>query len=143
MLFDFGFRLKFCFCLGDLLRSRSSLAPSDQSDASVVRVLGGQDAVSPRRLWSRSRLAHLNRGTQRSRKGFFFSFCFLLFKSILSICSQSTLLKLILGELTPSDGTVQRHSHLVIGHFHQHLSELLDPNMNPLDYMLKHYPMER
>jgi ATP-binding cassette, subfamily F, member 2 len=56
---------------------------------------------------------------------------------------KSTLLKLILGELTPSDGTVQRHSHLVIGHFHQHLSELLDPNMNPLDYMLKHYPMER
>ena len=61
---------------------------------------------------------------------------------IISFC-QSTLLKLILGELTPTDGNVQRHSHLVIGHFHQHLSELLDPNMNPLDYMLKHYPMER
>ncbi len=50
---------------------------------------------------------------------------------------KSTLFKLILGELQPSDGTVQRHSHLVIGHFHQHLSELLDPVSTPLDYMLK------
>ncbi len=50
---------------------------------------------------------------------------------------KSTLLKLILGELQPTDGTVQRHSHLVIGHFHQHLSELLPPDSTPLDYMLK------
>ena len=56
---------------------------------------------------------------------------------------KSTLLKLILGSLSPSDGNVQRHSKLVFGHFHQHLSELLPGDETPLDYMLRQYPMER
>ena len=32
---------------------------------------------------------------------------------------KSTLLKLMTGELTPTKGTVTRHSHLVIGRYHQ------------------------
>lgn len=32
---------------------------------------------------------------------------------------KSTLLKLMIGELTPSEGTVTRHSHLTIGRYHQ------------------------
>jgi len=53
---------------------------------------------------------------------------------------KSTLLKLISSELLPTDGMIRRHSHLKIARYHQHLSDQLDMDLSPLDYMLKEYP---
>ncbi len=49
---------------------------------------------------------------------------------------KSTLLKLMVGTLEPVDGMVKRHNHLRIGQYHQHLTELLDPEKSPLEYMV-------
>jgi len=53
---------------------------------------------------------------------------------------KSTLLKLMEGELTPTDGMVKRHNHLRIGKYRQHLTEQLDPDLSPLDYLMKCFP---
>lgn len=53
---------------------------------------------------------------------------------------KSTLLKLMVGTLEPLDGMVKRHNHLKIGQYHQHLTELLDPELTPLEYMIKEFP---
>ena len=49
---------------------------------------------------------------------------------------KSTLLKLMTGDLEPLDGMVKRHNHLKLGMYHQHLTELLDPKLTPLEYMV-------
>lgn len=53
---------------------------------------------------------------------------------------KSTLLKLIFGDLVPTEGMVRRHNHLKLGRYHQHLHELLDMDLSPLDYMLHKFP---
>ena len=53
---------------------------------------------------------------------------------------KSTLLKLMVGKLEPLDGMVKRHNHLKIGQYHQHLTELLDPELTPLEYMVRPNP---
>merc|ERR1712045_689826 len=53
---------------------------------------------------------------------------------------KSTLLKLIYGDLIPSEGMVRRNNHLKIGRYHQHLHELLEMDLSPLDYMMKKFP---
>jgi len=53
---------------------------------------------------------------------------------------KSTLLKLIYGDLVPTEGMVRRHNHLKLGRYHQHLHELLDMELSPLDYMMKMFP---
>jgi len=53
---------------------------------------------------------------------------------------KSTLLKLIYGDLVPSEGMVRRHNHLKMARYHQHLHELLEMDLSPLDYMLKKFP---
>merc|ERR1719322_478227 len=53
---------------------------------------------------------------------------------------KSTLLKLIYGDLIPSEGMIRRHNHLKIARYHQHLHELLEMDLSPLDYMLKKFP---
>lgn len=53
---------------------------------------------------------------------------------------KSTLLKLLYGELVPTSGMIRKNSHLRIGRYHQHLHELLDLDMSPLDYMMKAFP---
>lgn len=35
---------------------------------------------------------------------------------------------------------IRKNSHLRIGRYHQHLHELLDLDMSPLDYMMKAFP---
>ena len=35
---------------------------------------------------------------------------------------------------------VRRNNHLKIGRYHQHLHELLDMDLSPLDYMMKKFP---
>merc|ERR1719486_172653 len=53
---------------------------------------------------------------------------------------KSTLLNLICGELVPSEGMVRRNNHLKIGRYHQHLHEILELDLSPLDYMMKKFP---
>merc|ERR1719461_1440655 len=53
---------------------------------------------------------------------------------------KSTLLKLITGDNIPTEGMVRRHNHLKFGYYHQHLHELLEMDLSPLDYMLKKFP---
>merc|ERR1712113_564122 len=53
---------------------------------------------------------------------------------------KSTLLKLIDGSLEPTEGFVRKNSHLRIGRFHQHLSDILDLNSNSIDFMMKCFP---
>ncbi|XP_058792505.1 ATP-binding cassette sub-family F member 2 [Phymastichus coffea] len=53
---------------------------------------------------------------------------------------KSTLLKLLYGDLVPTNGMIRKNSHLRIGRYHQHLHELLDLDMSPLDYMMKSFP---
>nr|CAB3219641.1 ATP-binding cassette sub-family F member 2 [Phallusia mammillata] len=53
---------------------------------------------------------------------------------------KSTLLKLIAGELSPTDGIIRRHSHLKIARYHQHLQDLIDVSLTPVEYMSKCYP---
>ena len=43
------------------------------------------------------------------------------------------LLKLMVHELECLDGIVRRHPHLRIARFHQHLTDLLDPELTPLE----------
>jgi len=53
---------------------------------------------------------------------------------------KSTLLKLMVGDLTPTSGTVSRHTHLLIGRFYQHSVDQLDNSLNVLEFMMKTYP---
>ena len=35
---------------------------------------------------------------------------------------------------------IRRNNHLKIGRYHQHLHELLEMDLSPLDYMMKQFP---
>lgn len=52
---------------------------------------------------------------------------------------KSTLLKLMDGELTPTQGMVQRHGHLRIARYNQHSNEQLDLELTPIEYMRKEF----
>lgn len=43
-------------------------------------------------------------------------------------------LELQVGDLTATQGTVARHTHLVIGRYHQHSVETLNPEMTVLEF---------
>lgn len=53
---------------------------------------------------------------------------------------KSTLLKLLYGDLFPTSGMIRKNSHLRIARYHQHLHELLDLELSPLEYMMKSFP---
>lgn len=53
---------------------------------------------------------------------------------------KSTLLKLLYGELVPTIGMIRKNSHLRIARYHQHLHELLDLDVSPLEYMMREFP---
>ncbi|KAF0314302.1 ATP-binding cassette sub-family F member 2 [Amphibalanus amphitrite] len=53
---------------------------------------------------------------------------------------KSTLLKLLYGELSPTSGMIRKNMHVRIARYHQHLHELLDLNLTPLEYMMKEFP---
>jgi len=53
---------------------------------------------------------------------------------------KSTLLKLITGDNQPLDGAVSKNGHCKVAFYHQHLDEVLDLEMNVLDWMEKQYP---
>ena len=53
---------------------------------------------------------------------------------------KSTLLKLMTGDISPTKGTVSRHSHLSIGRYHQHSVDVLDNSATVLDFFMSSYP---
>jgi ATP-binding cassette subfamily F protein 2 len=53
---------------------------------------------------------------------------------------KSTLLKLMVGELQPTTGMVRAHQHLKIARYHQHLQDLLDDTLSPLEFLAKSFP---
>jgi len=55
-------------------------------------------------------------------------------------CGKSTLLKLMSGELQPTEGTINRNPHLVLGKYHQHSMEVLELDLSPLDFIRKSFP---
>jgi len=50
---------------------------------------------------------------------------------------KSTLLKLMLGQLEPTRGMINRHRHLKLGLYHQHSTDLLELDKTPIEYMRK------
>jgi len=40
----------------------------------------------------------------------------------------------MIGDLEPTEGVVGRHQHLCIARYHQHSTEILDPNKTVLGY---------
>lgn len=44
------------------------------------------------------------------------------------------------GDISPTKGTVSRHSHLSIGRYHQHSVDVLDNNATVLDFFGSQYP---
>lgn len=56
---------------------------------------------------------------------------------------KSTLLKLMCGDLRPTRGNVRPHTHLSIGRYHQHSSEVLDNSKTPLEFMQFTFPEKK
>merc|ERR1719204_1843083 len=52
---------------------------------------------------------------------------------------KSTLVKLMRGELEPTEGDVKRHNHLRIGHYNQHSAEILPDDKTPLEFLMEKY----
>jgi len=53
---------------------------------------------------------------------------------------KSTLLKLLVGELEPSSGMIQRNRKLIVGRFVQHFVDKLPMDPNPIQYMKTQFP---
>jgi len=53
---------------------------------------------------------------------------------------KSTLLKLLIGELTPTEGNISRHSHVRFSYYNQHSEDQLELDLNPLQFMMKRFP---
>jgi ATP-binding cassette subfamily F protein 2 len=53
---------------------------------------------------------------------------------------KSTLLKLMMGELEPVEGRVQRHTHLKLAKYSQHSNDQLNMHQTPIEYMRTKFP---
>jgi len=53
---------------------------------------------------------------------------------------KSTLLKLLIGELMPTEGSISRHSHLRFSYYNQHSEDQLELNLSPIQFMVKRFP---
>ena len=54
--------------------------------------------------------------------------------------SQTTLIKLMAGELVPTLGDIRPHGHLKLGRFTQHFVDVLDLDLSPLEFFESKYP---
>lgn len=57
-------------------------------------------------------------------------------------CGKSTLCKLLMGDLVPTDGMVRRHHHLKIASYQQHTVDQLPFDKTPLEYMHESFPKD-
>merc|ERR1740121_1972869 len=55
-------------------------------------------------------------------------------------CGKSTLIKLMSGELSPTEGAVKKHQQLSLGYMNQHSSNILELDLTPLTFMQKLFP---
>ena len=53
---------------------------------------------------------------------------------------KTTLLKLILGKLEATNGAIQKHHHLRLSHFHQHMGDQLDMSKSAVDWLCATHP---
>jgi len=53
---------------------------------------------------------------------------------------KSTLLRIFTGKLSPTSGSVSRHTHLKLGMYSQHSAEQLDLNKSALEFVRDKYP---
>jgi len=53
---------------------------------------------------------------------------------------KSTLLKLLIGELMPTEGSISRHSHLRFSYYNQHSEDQLELDLSPIEFMTKRFP---
>ena len=53
---------------------------------------------------------------------------------------KSTLLKLMSGELSPTSGSISRHTHLKMVKYSQHSADQLDENASAIDYLRRVFP---
>jgi ATP-binding cassette subfamily F protein 2 len=53
---------------------------------------------------------------------------------------KSTLLKLMVGELTPVNGRVTTNAHLKMARFHQHAADQIDMTATPLEWVKRQFP---
>lgn len=53
---------------------------------------------------------------------------------------KSTLLKLLIGELQPSEGSISRHSHLRFSYYNQHSEAQLDLRVDPITFLSRRFP---
>ena len=60
---------------------------------------------------------------------------------VCSLCAgKSTLLKLMVGELSATEGAIRKHLHLSIARYNQHSNDQLDPTVNVLDFIRSSFP---
>lgn len=55
-------------------------------------------------------------------------------------CGKTTLLKLLLEQITPISGHINRNSQLIVANFTQHHIESMPSNVSSLDYLLSEFP---
>merc|ERR1712232_37583 len=55
---------------------------------------------------------------------------------------KSTFLKLLTGELVPTDGMVRRHNHLRMAKYSQHFVDEIPLEMSSLEYIMKEFPKD-
>jgi len=55
-------------------------------------------------------------------------------------CGKSTLVKLMSGELAPTEGDIKPNAHLTLGKYHQHSTEVLDLDATLLEYCKRENP---
>jgi ATP-binding cassette subfamily F protein 2 len=55
---------------------------------------------------------------------------------------KTTLLKMLSGELVPTQGAVRPHPHLRMARYTQHFVDALDMTVSPLEYFMRLYPAE-
>ncbi len=52
---------------------------------------------------------------------------------------KSTLLKILIGQLNPTQGSISRHSHLRFSYYNQHSEDQLNLDMTPIDFLMQKF----
>jgi len=52
---------------------------------------------------------------------------------------KSTLLKLLVGDIVPTEGSISRHSHLRFSYYNQHSEDQLDLSLSPIEFMSRRF----
>jgi len=53
---------------------------------------------------------------------------------------KSTLIKMLTGDLVPTDGIITKNSHVRMVRYHQHLHEILDLSLSAVEWLMQQFP---